>query len=452
MAESTSLNSIRAGIFVGTSLLLLGAIAFVLSKTDFSGKHEYVIRFTTTEGVAGLNVGSDVRVGGMLAGKVEAVTPDLPKDGGALQFIDVKISLNSDVMLYWSPKPDDLPKRGSIPDAQWATLAAKHAEAMKVHSEAAVAMRVPSLLGNSASINFIRVGSPPAAAVKPLDEDPNSRIMAFEGGGMLAALVGPDNAQKARQMLNEAADTMAYINQKLPEAYERDVAPMLGNANAMVADIKTSYSERWRGNIDSTLQGAAGAVTRADKLLADNDQAIRQSLADAAKTLENTRQMTGELREKGMPKLLALLDDGASAADSLSKALEQARDAMISSLPSLEMFLDDSRQMAAQLKLASIEVRHSPWKLLYQPKSGEVAHENLYDATRSFALATDDLRAAGETLKQAVERMPGKMESDATFRTRIQREVIDAMGRYEEAQRRLYDVLNAPASEGGEKR
>jgi hypothetical protein len=452
MAESTSLNSIRAGIFVGTSLLLLGAIAFVLSKTDFSGKHEYVIRFTTTEGVSGLNVGSDVRVGGMLAGKVEAVSPDFPKEGGALKFIDVKISLNSDVTLYWSPKPDDLPKRGSIPDAEWAALAAKHAEAMKIHNEAAMAMRVPSLLGNSASINFIRVGSSPAALVKPLSEDPNSRIMAFEGGGMLAALVGPDNAQKARQMLNEAADTMAYINQKLPEAYERDVAPMLGNANTMVADIKTSYSERWRGNIDSTLQGAAGAVTRADSLLADNDKAIRQGLADASKTLENARQMTTDLREKGMPKLLALLDDGASAADSLSKALDQARDAMTSSLPSLEMFLDDSRQVAAQLKLASIEVRHSPWKLLYQPKEGEVAHENLYDATRSFALATDDLRAAGETLKQAVERMPGKMESDDAFRARIQREVLDAMSRYEEAQRRLYDVLNAPASEGGEGR
>jgi ABC-type transporter Mla subunit MlaD len=452
MAESTSLNSIRAGIFVGASLLLLSAIAFVLSKTDFSRKNEYMIRFTTTEGVSGLNVGSDVRVGGMLAGKVVAVMPDLPKDGEALRFIDVKISLNSDMTLYWSPKPADLPRRGTVPDAQWTTLAERHAQEMKLHGEAAMAMRVASLLGNSASINFIRIGSPPAALVKPLNQDPTSRIMAFEGGGMLAALVGPDNAQKARQMLNEAADTMAYINEKLPEAYERDIAPMLSNANTMVADIRTSYSERWRGNIDSTLQSAAGAVTRADKLLTDNDPAIRQVLADAAKTLENTRQMTGELSEKGMPKLLAMLDDGASAADSLSKALEQVREAMTSSLPSLKMFLDDSRQVAAQLKLAAIEVRHSPWKLLYQPKEGEVAHENLYDASRSFALATDDLRAAGETLKQAVDRMPGKMESDAAFRTRIQREVLDAMGRYEEAQRHLYDVLNAPASEGGEKR
>jgi len=425
MAESTTLNGIRAGIFVGSALALLGAITFVLSKTDFSGKNHYRIRFSTTEGVSGLNVGSDVRVGGMLAGKVESVIPDFPQNGGPLTHIDVQISLASDVQLYWSPDQKEA---------------------------SAQAMRVPSLLGNSASINFIRVGNPPAAPVKTLAEDANSRIPAFEGGGMLAALVGPDNAQKAREMINRAAETMAYINQKLPEAYEKEISPMLTNADALVADIKTSYTERWRGNIDGALQGAAGAASRADKLLADNDAAIRQGLADAAKTLENTRDMTGELREKGMPKLLALLDDGAQASQKLSDALGQAQDAMTTSLPSLELFLDDCRQMAAQLKLAAIEVRHSPWKLLYQPKAGEVAHENLYDATRSFAMATDDLRAAGESLKQAVDRMPTRLESDAAFRTRIQSQVLEAMGRYEAAQRRLYDVLNAPPSEGGEGR
>ena len=67
-------------------------------------------------------------------------------------------------------------------------------------------------------------------------------------------------------------------------------------------------------------------------------------------------------------------------------------------------------------------------------------------------MATDDLRAAGESLKQAVDRMPTRLESDAAFRTRIQSQVIEAMGRYEAAQRRLYDVLNAPPSEGGEGR
>jgi hypothetical protein len=79
-----------------------------------------------------------------------------------------------------------------------------------------------------------------------------------------------------------------------------------------------------------------------------------------------------------------------------------------------------------------------------------VAHENLYDAARSFAMATDDMRVAGESLQQAVAKMPGKLESDAAFRMQVQREVVDAMARYEQAQRRLYDVLNAPASTGGE--
>jgi len=120
--------------------------------------------------------------------------------------------------------------------------------------------------------------------------------------------------------------------------------------------------------------------------------------------------------------------------------------------PAFARFLEDSREVAAQLKLASIEVRHSPWKLLYQPKPGEVAHENLYDAARSFAIATDDLRSVSEGLKASVERMPGRLEQDAKFRTELQKQVIDAMTRYEEAQRRLYDVLNAPASQGGEGR
>ena len=51
-----------------------------------------------------------------------------------------------------------------------------------------------------------------------------------------------------------------------------------------------------------------------------------------------------------------------------------------------------------------------------------------------------------------VEKMPGALESDADFRARVQREVLQAMGLYEQAQRRLFDVLDAPADKGGEGR
>jgi hypothetical protein len=108
--------------------------------------------------------------------------------------------------------------------------------------------------------------------------------------------------------------------------------------------------------------------------------------------------------------------------------------------------------MAGQLKLAAVEVRHSPWKLLYQPKPGEVAHENLYGAARSFATATEDLRAASASLQQAVSQMPDQFRDDPKFRDQLQGQVAEALARYEAAQRRLADVLDAPASEGGEGR
>ncbi|NBQ89070.1 MAG: hypothetical protein EBU07_16715, partial [Betaproteobacteria bacterium] len=208
--------------------------------------------------------------------------------------------------------------------------------------------------------------------------------------------------------------------------------------------------QSWRTPIGASISDAASLLDRTDRLLKENEPRINRLMDDTLATLANARSITGDFREKSMPAVQKLLDRGADAAQTLANSLDQVQRSLVGDLPTLEAFLEDSRQMAAQLKLAAIEVRHSPWKLLYQPKPGEVAHENLYDAARSFAMATDDLRVAGESLQQAVARMPGKLESDAAFRMQVQKEVVDAMARYEQAQRRLYDVLNAPTSTGGE--
>ena len=52
-----------------------------------------------------------------------------------------------------------------------------------------------------------------------------------------------------------------------------------------------------------------------------------------------------------------------------------------------------------QLKLASIEIRRSPWRLLYTPKQKELETDNLYDAARSFAMAAGALDSAVHGLK-----------------------------------------------------
>jgi hypothetical protein len=98
-----------------------------------------------------------------------------------------------------------------------------------------------------------------------------------------------------------------------------------------------------------------------------------------------------------------------------------------------------------------MEIRRSPWKILYQPNSDQVAHENLYEAARSFVLAAGDLRAAGESLRLVVERDPGRYETDAKFRESVQLMVTDALAKYEQAQQQLNSVLLSPAPAGESK-
>jgi hypothetical protein len=419
MAESNALNGIRAGIFVATAVVLALAVTFVLMKVNpFESRNRFAIDFTTADGVAGLNRGSDVRVGGVVAGRVLELEPIIDEKIQRLDGIRVHIELNAEVPLYWAA---DNPERARV-------------------------VRVPSLLGNTASVNFISVGNPPCPPLEP-----GGAMRAIEGTGMLASLVGPENSEKVRQTLSDVAEIVHLARTQLPEDYRTKVVPMLDNLNNMIASLNRDYGT-WREPIGRTIQGAAEAVDQANGLLKDNKAKIASAVSDAAATLDNTRVITADLREKGLPSLQRLLDKGANAADTLASSLDQVEQELATDLPAMRLFLSDAREMAGQLKLAAVEVRHSPWKLLYQPKPGEVAHENLYGAARSFATATEDLRAASASLQQAVTQMPEAFRSDPKFRDQLQSQVADALARYEAAQRRLTDVLDGQVSAGGEGR
>jgi ABC-type transporter Mla subunit MlaD len=419
MAESNALNGIRAGIFVATAVVLALAVTFVLMKVNpFESRNRFAIDFTTADGVAGLNKGSDVRVGGVVTGRVIELEPIIDESAQRLDGIRVHIELSAEVPLYWAA---DNPQRAKV-------------------------VRVPSLLGNTASVNFISVGNPPCPRLEP-----GGAMRAIEGTGMLASLVGPENSEKVRQTLSDVAEMVHWARGQLPEDYRTKVVPVLDNLNTMIAALNKDYGE-WRVPIGNTITQASSAVKQANDLLTDNKGRINAAVADAAATLDNTKAITADLRQKSMPALQRLLDKGANAADTLADSLDQVERELASDLPAMRLFLSDAREMAGQLKLAAVEVRHSPWKLLYQPKPGEVAHENLYGAARSFATATEDLRAASASLQQAVSQMPDQFRDDPKFRDQLQGQVAEALARYEAAQRRLADVLDAPASEGGEGR
>jgi len=417
MSDSNFSNNLRAGIFISTILVLALAVGFVLLKVDLFKKYQtFVLQFDTTEGVSGLSRGSEVKVGGLTVGRVMSITPDVDKNDD-LAAINVTIQIMEGIPIRYS---DTAPEGTN-----------------------AEVIRVGSLVGSTSIINFNTLGQAPAPILKSGD-----KLLATRGSGMLTTLVGPANAVRTNEIIKGLAVTAAWLK-TIPEEYRTRVVPTLQNLSTTTANFNQDY-ETWRKPIGDTLLNAQSFTGNADQLLKDNKAKFTQLMDNTSATMADAKVIASEFKTKGMPALQKLLDQGADAAQTLASSLNQVEQQMPQRLTDLRDFMLDAREIAGQFKLTAIEIRRSPWKLLYQPKPGEVAHENLYSATRAFALATADLKTASASLQAVLAQDANKFNSDENFRKEVRQEVLDSLEKYEAAQRQLFDVLAAPQSLGGE--
>lgn len=417
MSDTNFSNNLRAGIFVSTILVLALAVGFVLLKVDLFKKYQtLVLQFDTTEGVSGLSRGSEVKVGGLTVGRVVSITPDVDKNDD-LAAINVTIEIMEGIPIRYS---DTAPEGTN-----------------------AEVIRVGSLVGSTSIINFNTLGQAPAPVLKSGD-----KLLATRGSGMLTTLVGPANAVRTNEIIKGLAVTAAWLK-TIPEEYRTRVVPTLQNLSTTTANFNQDY-EMWRKPIGDTLLNAQSFTGNADQLLKDNKAKFTQLMDNTSATMADAKVIASEFKTKGMPALQKLLDQGADAAQTLASSLGQVEQQMPQRLTDLRDFMLDAREIAGQFKLTAIEIRRSPWKLLYQPKPGEVAHENLYSATRAFALATADLKTASASLQAVLAQDANKFNSDENFRKEVRQEVLDSLEKYEAAQRQLFDVLAAPQSQGGE--
>ena len=362
-------------------------MVLVLSKSDiFSSKSGYRIRFDMNDGVAGLEVGAEVRVSGLKVGRVTEIEQDF-----ANGYINVGVEMRSDIVVR----------------------------------ENAVVMRAQPLLGNYSWINFSSLGPDDAARVAD-----GGTIVAKESGGLLATIVGPQNASSANEMFGQ----LVAFTRRLQEFADQDypkVRAMLEDANATVADIRKDYGN-WRTDITSGLDDAASSMRK-----------LNATMDDAQVAAKDAREVVKHFREVNLQQVDKVLADAEQGADRFADAMDSLDTELIARLPDVRAILSDLRQGAAQVKLATMEVRRSPWKLFYRPTGDELARENLYESARAFALASSDMRVAGETLSAVLRDQPDRFASDERFRDALKAQVTDSMARYEASQKALFDVLRA---------
>jgi ABC-type transporter Mla subunit MlaD len=386
-SSERSRNNVRAGVFVTVAIVL--AVATIIVLTDAWRKiveptHEYTVTFPVAKGVSNLKKGAKVLVGGVHLGDVTAVTP--LTEGRAFEEIEVTLAVNRHVELYEGAH-------------------------ITIHS---------ALLGANAWIEINDVGNPDLG-------EPANR--AFEGVSSppIVGLLGEDG--------NEIVENITATTQnvrELSERINRDDWPRW----AAKVDTVLDWANTATGSLDDVFAGGRDLLAEYKAVVVDNRPNIDSGIASFSATTENTREITRQFRETTMAKIDTLLDTGQEGVQSAASLLAKADLEFDRWAPDIRDTLAATRLTGQQLKLGATELRRSPWKLLYRPERQEFEHELLYEATRSFASAASDLKAAAESARRISEN-----DLDEQTQKLVAELVDDALKRYEKAQERLAAIL-----------
>ncbi len=348
-------SSLRAGIFILISTaLILGMIVIIKGGLQaFEPMQTRKARFALSDDLGGLRVGDNLRIGGYTVGEVKDIR--LVQSAGDEQpFIVVTF---------------DLPKAYVI--------------------RTGVKLSVGGTLTGTSWLNFEDLGN---GAVIPRDQvldghgNPFNEIMATAG----------DIVPKVDALISDARDkTLPAADKAL-----QNVQALTANANDIVVKV--------RQEIDPV-------VARYNKVTDSADSALNEvgKLANSTRTgtVGNLNDASAMLKQK-LPALL----------DSIQKSVDAAHGDLVAVKPTIEnsnditgrlrglMATNQARldQMIHYLAAASdnmnqftIEIRNSPWRLLYKPTEKEMANVPLYDAVRQFADAAEQLHLASATLRDS---------------------------------------------------
>jgi uncharacterized protein YoxC len=201
--------------------------------------------------------------------------------------------------------------------------------------------------------------------------------------------------------------------QTLPKANETIVALK------QTADSATSLVKHAETKIDPVVEQYNGVAQHTGEVMVQVRDLAGDSKSDVRGTMKNLNQATSTVREK-LPNLLEQvstvltkvdrsINSAQVALEDVQKTVANTRDISASlrtvisgNKGRLESIVSGLKATSDNLKATSIEVRRSPWRLLYKPEANEMANLNLYDTARQFAEGAGSLSDAATALRDAM--------------------------------------------------
>lgn len=431
-------------------LVLFAIVAGVTIVVAISGGIEslssraYTIAFPLETGVPNLQRGSDVQIGGLRVGAVGSINFDTDKEGNPKQIL---VKLNVD-------------------------------RRYRLRQDATGILKEP-LLGGSSIINFPTPGNtntPVAAQTFQLQGRLSGGLLAAAGidSDVVAGLgdfingLGGDTGTRVSQIVDNihaTTERVSRVSQTLETVWSPEVTTTLESTSTLMKSLSEDYPE-YRDRTYEFLDAATEASNKTPEQIAmlrakgeeflsllsdvveENRPAVRNTITNIETTTDNTRAITERFRSETLDLVHQTMLDAQAIVSKTNGSLSRIDDLLIEQTPTIRRTAANLRLSADQLRDTMIEVRRSPWRLLYRPDQRETAYELLYDTARSYAGAVSDLRAASEALDAitvAAERS-GKPINPALIE-QLTTHLESSFADYAAAEQRFLELISNAAKE-----
>jgi len=374
-------NAFRAGLFIVISLVLIIAIVISIQGLGrfVEPRQTRLATFKLTDDLGGLRVGDDVRAGGYKVGVVRDI-----------QLIDANGGTEPHLRITFT-----LPER------------------LAVRKDAIVAIQ--GTITGTAWLNFENFGKG-----EPLAE---GAALAGHPGAMSELLAAARGI--APEVKGAITDVRTVTLPKVNNAVDRTAETVV--TFKTTGEHATAMIDHLKSKIDPVVERVYAVADPAKDMMVHLRDMFGESKGDYRDSMSNLSKVTGTFREKLPPvleKIDAVVTQVSTAMETTNAALTDvkatmanaaevsasAKNVLVGNRGKIDGMIASLKNTGDNLEAASVEIRHSPWRLLYKPKKGEVENLSLYDSARQFASGANDLNDAAESLRDALKDPDLKQE------------------------------------------
>jgi len=400
------------------SVVAFLAVVVILSDfASFGGTRRYAVAFPLELGTPGLAVGADGSIGMIKVGRVASIEP---RPEGALPEDD-------------ADDHDEPHVRVTVEIDETYTLRA-----------GAIGGLVVPILGSQSLVNFDDLGTG-----EPLDENAIIRGTLAPPLILRASGIGPGEIEQVQSIITRIESISGNVDAATADArriMRDDVGPILddveavtGNAREITGNVRervpgwsdaidrlVARGERIADEVRLAVDDVRALIDESTQGISDLRGVVAENREDLRTTTDNVAALTAEARETTLPRINEALAEGRAAVETAAEALERMEASLVTDLPEISRILGNARIASNNLKLAMIEIRSAPWKLLYTPGEEEAEKTMLHDTVRTYANAVSDLADAATALRALHDRYGGNVAAEQPERLDLVLDQLEA--------------------------